>query len=111
EIHAIDYLENSGVGLDAYARELQHRPYTWGQHILPHDAAVRELGTGRSRVETLRSLGIQSRIVPAQSIADGINAVRTILPLIWFDAKKCRKGIQALQQYRRAYSDRRHTYE
>lgn len=111
EIHAIDYLENSGVGLDWYAKQLQQRRYSYGTHVTPHDAAVRELGTGRSRIETLRSLGITCRIVPAQSVADGINAVRTILPLTWFDQTRCKKLISALQQYRRAYSDKRHTFE
>jgi phage terminase large subunit len=110
EIHCIDYLENSGVGMDWYARELQRRPWLWGQHILPHDAQVRELGTGRSRVETLRSLGINARVVPAQSVQDGINAVRTLLPLMWFDKAKCKDGIAALQQYRRTWDDKRKIY-
>jgi hypothetical protein len=111
EIHVIDYLENSGVGLDWYARELQRRAYLYGAHVVPHDAAVRELGTGRSRIETLKSLGISTRIVPAQSIADGINAVRTILPLMWFDQTKTKKLVSALQQYRRVWSDKRHAFE
>jgi hypothetical protein len=111
EIRVIDYLENSGVGLDWYAKELQRRQYMYGTHVVPHDAAVRELGTGRSRIETLRSLGIPTRVVPQQSVADGINAVRTQLPMMWFDRTKAKKLIAALQQYRRVWSDKRHTFE
>ena len=107
EIRLIDYLENSGVGLDWYAKELRSKPYAYGEHILPHDAEVKELGTGRSRLETLQSLGIgNTRIIPAQSVADGINAARTLLPACWFDSDKCERGINALRNYRREYDDK-----
>jgi hypothetical protein len=107
ECHLIDYIENSGVGLDWYARELDRKPYKYGEHILPHDAEVKELGTGRSRVETLDSLGIRNRrIIPAQSVADGINAARVLIPTCWFDAERCERGINALRNYRREYDDK-----
>lgn len=107
EIRLIDYLENSGVGLDWYAKELDRRPYKYGTHILPHDAEVKELGTGRSRLETLHSLGIQrTKIIAAQSVADGINAVRSLLPTCWFDREKCERGLAALRSYRREYDDK-----
>jgi hypothetical protein len=111
EIRAIDYIENSGVGLDYYARELDRRPWKWGEHILPHDSEARELGTGRSRIEVLRSLGFhRTQVIPAQKVEDGINAVRTMLPRIWFDAEKCARGISALQNYRRSWNDALRTY-
>jgi phage terminase large subunit len=111
EIRFIDYIENSGVGLDWYARELDKRNWKWGEHILPHDAEARELGTGKSRIEVLRSLGFyRTTVVPRQSIEDGINATRMILPRAWFDLDKCRRGIQALQNYRRSWNDALRTY-
>jgi phage terminase large subunit len=110
EVRAVDYLEHSGVGMDWYAKELQKRNYTYGQHLLPSDAAVRELGTGRSRLETLRSLGITGRIVPQQAVHDGINAIRTLLPAMWFDQTKCKRLIAAMKNYRRTYDDKRKTY-
>jgi len=111
EIHVIDYIENSGVGLDWYSRELDKRPWKWGEHILPHDAAARELGTGRSREEVLRSLGFhRTLVVPQQRIEDGINAVRMILPRCWFDAEKTPRGVSALQNYRRAWNEALRTY-
>lgn len=106
EIRVIDYYESSGVGLDHYAKVLQGKQYTFGDHILPHDAQVKELGTGRSREETLRSLGINPRILPAQSVEDGINSARLMLPKCWFDADKCKRGIEALRQYRRDYDEK-----
>jgi len=107
EVRLIDYIENSGVGLDWYARALRDRPYVYGEHILPHDAEVKELGTGVSRLETLQSLGLQNtRIIPAQSVEDGINGVRVLIPTCWFDAEKCERGINALRNYRREYDEK-----
>ena len=106
ELRLIDYYESSGVGLDHYARELKSRPYVYGDHILPHDAEVKELGTGKSRRETLDSLGIRVRIIPAQSVEDGINAARLLIPGAWFDATKCQRGVEALRQYRRDYDEK-----
>lgn len=105
EVRLIDYYESSGVGLDHYAKVLREKPYVYGDHLLPHDAEVKELGTGQSRVETLRSLGIRSRIVPKLSIDDGIQAVRNLLPRCWFD-QKCARGIEALRQYRAEFDDK-----
>ena len=111
EIRLIDYVENSGVGLDFYVNELRSRRYVYGMHILPHDAAVRELGSGRSRVETLQSLGVgQTIILSAQTVADGINAVRQILPRCWFDEKKCALGVRALTAYRSEYDPKRKVF-
>jgi hypothetical protein len=33
-------------------------------------------------------------------VADGINAVRTLFPNMWFDRDKCADGVQALRYYR-----------
>ena len=111
EVHLIDYIEHSGVALEWYVKELQSRPYIYGDHFLPHDANARELGSGKTRVETLNSLGVRNiQVLPAQSIADGINAVRLTLPLCWFDAEKCAKGVKALQNYRRAWDDKRQVF-
>ncbi|MCW5615905.1 MAG: terminase family protein, partial [Rhodocyclaceae bacterium] len=107
EIHVIDYIEANGEALPYYAKELDRRPYRYSDHILPHDAAARELGTGKSRIETLQSLGLRNHVVvPAQDVADGINAARMLLPRCWFDATKCKRGIEALRQYRREYDDK-----
>jgi hypothetical protein len=111
EWRMIDYIEDSGAGLDHYVRLLQQRPYVYERHLLPHDAEVRELGSGRSRTETLNGLGVRpTRTVRAHSVADGINAVRMILPRSWFDAERCAKGIHALRHYRREWNEAAQTW-
>tara|TARA_R110000868_G_scaffold4155_23_gene25480 strand:- start:7086 stop:8390 length:1305 start_codon:yes stop_codon:yes gene_type:complete len=110
ELHWIDYYEADGYGLDHYVKVIRERPYVYGDHLLPHDAAARELGTGRSRIETLARLGLRTRMVPLHSVDDGINAVRTLLPRSWFDARNCASGIDALRAYRREWDDRRRVF-
>jgi len=112
EIRIIDYYESSGVGLDHYARVLQEKGYMYEQHILPHDVRVRELGSGKSRYETLQSLGIAPiTIAPQLGVDDGIQAVRSMLPLCWFSAERCDHLIEALRAYHREYDDQRMTWK
>lgn len=106
EIRLIDYYEASGEGLAHYAQVLTQKRYTYGQHWAPHDIQVRELGSGRSRLETAASLGITFRVVPNLAIEDGIHAARMLFPRCWFDAKKTAPGLEALQHYRRDYNAR-----
>ena len=110
EIRLIDYYEASGAGLDHYARELQRRGYVYGEHILPHDARVQELGSGKTRVETLTSLGIRPRVLSAHRVEDGVNAVRRLLPRCWFDAEACARGLEALRNYRSEWDERRQAF-
>ncbi len=111
EVRIVDYYEASGVGLDHYAKVLQAKGYLWGEHIVPHDAAVRELGSGKSRIETLAALGIKVRLAPKLAVDDGINAVRMLLPRCWFDKTRAGDGLELLKQYRRAWNEERKTFE
>ena len=107
EIHLIDYYENSGVGLDHYAKVLSDKDYHYEAHIMPHDVKVKELGTGKSRLETLENLGIRNiEIAPKLGIDDGVQAARSMLNRCWFDAEKCERGIEALLQYRREFDEK-----
>jgi phage terminase large subunit len=110
ETRVIDVLKGEGVGLDWYAKRLQERDYLWGNHYLPHDVEVRELGTGKSRKEVLEGLGIRVTVCPNIPIADGIQAVRMLLPTCWFDKGKCKEGVEALRMYRREYDDKRQEF-
>jgi hypothetical protein len=110
ETRLIDVLKGEGVGLDWYAKRLQERDYLWGQHYLPHDVEVREMGTGKSRKEVLEALGIKVTVCPNIPVADGIQAVRMLLPMCWFDKTKCKDGIEALRMYRRDWDDKRQEF-
>jgi len=100
EYRLIDFIQSSRQPLAWYQKRLQERPYVYGTHHLPHDAQAHQLGSGKSVEELMRAAGFQVRIVPKLSIADGINAARTIFGQCWFDGEKCADGIQALRHYR-----------
>ncbi len=99
EPRCIDYYEDSGRGFDFYAKILKGKPYTYGEHTLPHDGSHRELGTGVTRQRTLLDLGVRTRILPKHSPDDGIHASRMLLKKIWIDEDKCLRGIKALRNY------------
>lgn len=107
EIHVIDYYEAAGYGFDHYVKVLKDKPYTYDRHYAPHDIQVRELGTGKSRLETANSLGLTFDITPNIGVMDGINALRMTIPKMWFDAKKCELGLESLKQYREKIDEKR----
>lgn len=106
EIRVLDFYENHGQGLPHYAAVIASKPWAQGDDWVPHDAKVRELGTGRTRVETMISLGLKPRLVPDHKVDDGINAVRTTLPRTWFNMPECRDGVEGLKQYRTDYDEK-----
>ena len=106
EVRLIDYHEASGEGLPYYVGVLKSKPYVYGRHWAPHDIQVKELASGRSRLEAARSLGISFQVCPNVSVDDGIHAARMVFGRCWFDAVKCRVGLEALQHYRRDYNSR-----
>ena len=110
EIRFIDYYENSGEGLAHYALILQERKYIYGNHFGPHDIEVRELGTGKSRLEIARKLGIDFQVTPKLSIDDGINAARSIFTQCWFEKDKCNRGLQALRNYKKDWDEKNMVY-
>lgn len=104
EVRLIDYYESSGEGLQHYANVLDRKGYKYGQHFAPHDIEVRELGSGKSRLEIARELGIRFSIAKKLPLHDGLNAARMLLPRCYFDMDKCSKGLEALQNYRKDFN-------
>jgi phage terminase large subunit len=105
QIRLIDYYEHTGEGLSHYAGVLQAKGYVYGKHWAPHDIQVKELGSGRSRIETARSLGLNFRICPNVPIMDGIQAARSLFALCWFDETKTAPGVESLRNYRKRYNE------
>lgn len=113
EIRVIDYYENMGMGLAHYAKVLKDKPYSYGDHYMPHDANIREMSAGEhalSRVEVAEGLGIRPIVVVQRArntdaVMNGIEAGRNILGSCWFDEGKCHQGISGLEGYRAEYDD------
>lgn len=109
----IDYYEDSSEGLDFYAQVLRTKGYTYGTHYWPHDGNVRDLSTGKTRRETAQSLGMGSvKVLPRTNFKnDDIQALRNVLPRLWFDEDKCAVGIRHLDNYRKEWNDKLGVYK
>lgn len=112
--HFIDYYENSGYGLEHYAKIMKEKPYVYGNHYMPHDAEAREMTNNEialSRKEVAQNLGIKPIMVIKRPrnmdviIQVQIPAVRNTLPRCWFDKEKCFDGISALKAFRTEYDE------
>jgi hypothetical protein len=109
-IHVIDYLEDNNEGLPYYAKMLKEEQYAYGRLVAPHDMAVREFTTGKDRVTLARNYGLNFEVAPLTPIADQIAAARDILPICWFDEKRCALGLDRLESYRKKWYDKRGTW-
>ena len=115
EIRVIDYYENNGMALDHYVQMLRDKAhehgYIYGTTILPHDAKVRELGSGKSRIEILSELGIRDvNVVPQIRLDDGIAAVRMGLSRCHFDEGKTKYLMKCLRNYHKEWVDKARTW-
>jgi hypothetical protein len=117
-IHIIDCYEKSKEGLEHYVNVIMDKPYRYDKHWAPHDIAVKEFGSGLSRLEKARQLGLKfetrdsgtKSALPMLSIEDGIEAVRSTLPKMWFDEHRCAPLIKALENYRQEFDEKRKVY-
>jgi phage terminase large subunit len=109
-----DCLSTSGASLEWWADKIaelyRKRGWQHGKDFVPHDAKVREFGTGKTRVETMQALGLAPILAPDAGLQDGINAVRRTLPLCVFHPRCEDVGISALEQYRREWDDEKKAY-
>lgn len=114
-VRLIDYYENSKVGLEHYVKVLEQKAqaqgWVWGRHFAPHDIAVKEWGTGMTRIEKAKQLGITFTITANISIEDGIEALRSAFSKIWIDETKCKSLIKALENYRQEWDEKKKVYK
>ena len=114
QVFILDCYSTNGVGIDHYAEVCEQRAaengWISGTDFVPHDAKVKEWGTGRTRVETMQGFGLKPQLVPMAGLLDGINAVRRTLPLCVFHPR-AEAGLAALEQYRREWDDDKKTFK
>jgi phage terminase large subunit len=117
-IHIIDCYEKNKEGLEHYVNVVMDKPYQYDKHWAPHDIAVKEFGSGLTRLEKAKQLGLKFETreagtksgLPMLSIEDGIEAVRSSLPKMWFDEDRCKPLIKALENYRQEFDEKRKVY-
>lgn len=110
-VHILDCYSSSGAGVEHYAEVIEQRAFMSGIDFVPHDAKVKEWGTGRTRLEQMQAHGLKPQLAPLASKMDGIQAVRTTLPRCIFHPRTEERGIAALEQYRREWDDEKKTFK
>lgn len=110
---AIDYMEGSGGDAAYWAGELTKKPYRYGDLILPHDAVNKTPNSSKSYADVLRAHGFTKQVIidRTDDLVNSINTARLLIPRMMFDADKCKRGIEALRQYRREYDDKTRTFK
>ena len=110
-VRLIDYYEKSKEGLEHYVNVIESKPYLYGKHIAPHDIKVREFGSGITRIEKARQLGIRFTIAEDIGLFDGIEAVRSSFSKMWIDETQCAPLLKCLENYRQEYDAKKQTYK
>lgn len=124
EIHVLRYYQGSDAGFEHYVNILDQFSkdpkeggygYRYGRHTAPHDIRNRELfsGDGRSRLAAAAKMGINFEVAPDLSIESGIEQVRQILNICWFDESGCTTkyanksvGLPSLEAYRKEWNEK-----
>lgn len=109
ELRFIWYHQESFKGLPYFvsllnALRTEHK-WSYGRHLGPHDMAVTEWGSQKTRWEMARDLGYTFDVASQFGQADQINAGRALLGLCLFDEENCAEGIACLENARREWND------
>jgi hypothetical protein len=110
EVRCIDYYEQSGASLEQHIFQLRagHRAaWVYGMHLMPHDANVKELQTGMTRVQALKKLGVHPTVLPMLGVDDGISQARFVMRKCYFNSDLCADGLALLRQYRSEWDEKR----
>jgi len=112
-IHILDYYENSGEGLEHYARLLSERReehgYEYGEHFAPADIKKHEFGSGLEVRESAAALGLHFFDLPLEKrVQNGIERVRRLLPTCRFHSR-CEFGVECLEHYQKSLNERMST--
>jgi len=114
EVHVLAAYQESGKGLDHFVDWLRKLEYAgrFGAHLLPHDSRVRELGSGgKSRVESLRDMGLRNlKVVPKLTKDQQIEVGRQLLARAWFNSDTTTDGMRALRNYKFQYDQKRQVF-
>jgi phage terminase large subunit len=89
-----------------YIRQLRARPYIYGDIILPHDARIRQRGTGKGDEAALLEANFRTRVVDKMDPGERVKLVQRFLPMTWIDATNCADGLRSWKAYREDYDDK-----
>ena len=112
-VHFVDYFEDSDQPAEYYVNIISDwrnsNGVTLHKCYLPHDAGNREKITCSTYAARYRELGMPVEIIPRIERKDlAIEASRKFFRNYYIDTKKCKRGIQALREYRKDIMGKTH---
>lgn len=110
EIRVLDYYEAQGQPLAAHVDWLRRSGYGNAEMILPHDGATNDRIHDVSFRSALIDAGFEARVIPNQGAGAArarIEAVRRLLPSIWFNEATTEGGREALGFYHEKRDEKR----
>jgi len=107
-VRIIDYIEDSHRTYESYVEELKAKPYAHKYKLawLPHDGKAKNPQTGKSPIELLNQLGLDTDYngIPDIGVKAGIEAARQMFPRVYFDKTNCTPLFNRLRRYARVIS-------
>jgi phage terminase large subunit len=110
EVRVLDYYEAQGQPLATHVNWLRANGYGSALCVLPHDGAQSDKVFSVSYESALRDAGFSVEVVPNQgrgAAAERIEAVRRLMPSVWFSAEKTAHGRDALGHYHEKRDEKR----
>jgi phage terminase large subunit len=105
ELRIVDFYTPESDDLGEWCAWLNQRGYN-GNDYVPHDILVTEWGSGKTRIDILRSMGRKPRRIPRVSVADGLQAGRVAInAAVFADNERVTHGVDGLKNYRREWDD------
>ena len=68
-------------------------------------------GPNQTRLQKAKNLGLNGIICDRKEIDDGIEAVRSTFPRLWFDRTRCAKLLKHLENYRQEWDSKLSRYK
>lgn len=126
EVRIIHGFEDNGQRISYYTDWMKRQEWIANltHVILPHDAMVKDLTSGKTRLQVfeeelkhykdedgnLRPLQVTFTVLPKGDRQEGINAVREMIPNIYVDPEKCLYIIDCLYNYHKEWDEKRERF-
>lgn len=117
EVRMIDFEQGlEGEAMPEMIARIKNKSYVYGKHFAPHDVNAREIATGKTRISTAATLGIDFNEVPDISVEMGIEQGKLFFARLWINdpgipasigqpTKGVPYWLDAISQYTEAYDE------
>lgn len=112
EIRTVDHYEQVGQPIEAHATWLRSRGYVPGKAtiVLPHDGNTNDKVYSVSYESAFRAMDYDVVVIPNMgrgAASMRVEAVRRVMPSVWFNAETTEAGREALGFYHEKWDDKR----